>query len=385
MLRTARSHSRDPQVQLMIADELVVLKRRPAALRRYAQVTSMASDAGTRASALLSGAHTRANVASYDAALRELKGAQKLAGEVHGRRARDNLLAWIMALQARIYAVTDDEDASLRLYRQVATLAGRTRNLDLRTTALLFGSDLLRSRGRYPQALGMLARVFEDNEMYGRPYTRVWGRFYRGETLCAVGQVRDGLADLETCRATARASANHQGAAWASLALASYHRSSDLDAAAADLDNCEASIAAYGRGMLLCDARLEWERAELARACGQIHEALQRIAILRRRLSSPSFPARLPYMTPHMLALEGEVARSQGDHKARALLTEARSLYAQGRWNHCAARIDVSLWLMTNKPDPPSRLLQRCRKYRYAAEVERLTNRKADYFPLHGL
>lgn len=369
----------------MIADALVLLQRRPAALRRYARATAMTAEAGTRASALLSSAHTRANVASYDGALRELQEAQELAREVPGRRARDMLTAWITALQARIYSMTDNEDTALRLYRRVAALASRTRNLDLRTTALIYGSDLLRSGGRYHQALIMLTRVFENNELYGRPYTRVWGRFYRGETLCAMGRLRDGLADLETCRASARVSANHQAAAWASLALASYRRCSDLDAATGDIDDCEAAIAAYGRGMLLCDVRLAWERAELARARGRTDEALHRIAVLRQRLNSPSFPARLPYMTPHMLAVEGEVARIRGDDEARALLTEARDLYLRGRWNHYVARIDVSLWLMTNKPNPPSRLLERCRKYDYAAEVERLTNRSTDYFPLHGL
>ena len=265
LLRTAGSHRRDPQIQLRIADALVMLQQRPAALRRCARAAALAVDPGTRASALLGSAHTRANGAEYGAALRDLNEAHGLASKIPDPRSRHNQQAWIAALQARIHAVTDDEDSAIRSYREVAALAGRTRNLDLRTTALVFGSDLLRSRGLYHRALAMLALVFEDNELYGRPYTRVWGHFYRGETLCAMGHLAEGLADLESCRESARLNANHQAMAWASLVLASYRRCHDLGSAQQAITDCEDAMAAYGRDMLLCDVRLAWERAELAR------------------------------------------------------------------------------------------------------------------------
>ena len=230
-------------------------------------------------------------------------------------------------MQARIYGMSDDEDKAIRLYRQAEIAAMKSGNLDLRVTSLVFGSDTPRSRGRYRNALANLARVFDDNELYGRPYTRVWGRFYRGMTLCAMGQLGDGLLDLRECRAVATASGNQQANAWASLALASYLRCTDLDAAQKAMDDCAAAVRAYRGTMLMCDVRLAWERAELARARHDHHEARQRIKALRKRIQHPSFPVKMPYMTPHMLAVEGEIARGQGDPRAQSILMEARALF----------------------------------------------------------
>ena len=90
-------------------------------------------------------------------------------------------------------------------------------------------------------------------------------------------------------------------------------------------------------------------------------------------------------MTPHMLAHEGEAARHKGDKTAPALIKHARDLYAQGKWNHYVARMDVSLWLMAGRPDPHAALLRRCRSNSYAEEAECLANPRPGYFPLHGL
>jgi tetratricopeptide (TPR) repeat protein len=385
LLRVARSHPHDPRTHLMIADALVMLQERSAALRRYAQAAAMTTDPRIRSSALLGSAHTRANGADYHAAVRDLGEARRFAREIPDAPSRHNREAWITALQARIYAMTDDEDSAMRLYHQVATLAGRTRDIDLRVNSLIFGSDLLHNRGRYHEALARLTLVFEDNELYGRPYTRVWGHFYRGEVLCAMGRVSEGLADLESCRDNARLNMNRQAEAWASLALASYLRCQDLDAAQRAITACEAAMTAYGRDMLLCDVRLAWERAELSRAYGQDEQALHQIAVLRQRLNASSFPVKLPYMIPHMLAVEGEIARHRGDITARAILAEARHLYAQAKWDHYVARMDVSLWLMTGRSDPPAALLRRCISRSYAAEIGYLTAPHSGYIPLHGL
>jgi ATP/maltotriose-dependent transcriptional regulator MalT len=334
---------------------------------------------------MLGGAHARANSAAYEEALQDLREARRLAHQIADRKARDNQEAWIEALQARIHAVTDDEDSAIHLYRHVAALARKTRNLDLQVTALVFGSDLFRSKGLYKQALDKLALVFDDNELYGRPYTRVWGRFYRGETLCAAGQVAAGMADLQICRENAILNGNHQAMAWASLAIASYRRCHDLDAAQQAITDCEVAMVAYGGEMLLCDVRLAWERAELVRARGHAEEALRQIAVLRERLTNPYFPVHLPYMTAHMLALEGEVSRLRGESIAHDHLRHARILYAEGKWQHNVARVDVSLWLLTGHQDPPKALLARCRRRSYAEEIEYLTNPPTGYLPLHSL
>jgi tetratricopeptide (TPR) repeat protein len=383
LIRAARSHPRDAGIQLRIADALVLLQRRPQALRRYARASALTSQPAVRASALLDSAHTRANSSQYEPALEELAEADSAAQAVKDTRERTELRGRIAAMQARIYGMSDDEDRAIRLYKRAEIHAEKCGNLDLRVTSLVFGSDMLRSRGRYREALANLARVFDDNELYGRPYTRVWGRFYRGMTLCAMGQLGDGLPDLEACRTAATASGNQQANAWASVALASYLRCMDLDAAQRAIGDCEAAIRAYRGPMIMCDVRLAWERAELARARGDDREALQRVRALRKRLQHPSFPVKMPYMTPHMLALEGEIARGRGDPAARSILREARELFAAGRWSHGVARIDVSLWLMSGRIHPPAPLLRKCRDAGYGTEVHRLTIPGPLYYPLH--
>lgn len=385
LMRAARSHPRDAGIQFRIADALVLLQRRPQALRHYARVNALSSKPAVRASALLDSAHTRANSSQYALALQELTEADNAARAVKDNRERTELRGRIAAMQARIYGMSDDEDKAIRLYRRAETAAAKCGNLDLRVTSLIFSSDMLRSRGRYREALANLASVFDDNELYGRPYSRVWGRFYRGMTLCAMGQLGDGLQDLDECRTAATVSGNQQARAWASLALASYRRCSDLDAAQRAIDDCAAAMHAHRGTMLMCDVRLAWERAELARARDDDQEALQRIKALRKRLQHPSFPVKMPYMTPHMLAVEGEIARGRGASEARSILRDARRLFAAGRWSHCVARIDVSLWLMSGRDHPPVVLLGKCQDAGYGVEVQRLTTPRPAYYPLHTL
>lgn len=385
LMRAARSHPRNAGLQFRTADALVLLQRRPQALRRYARASALSSEPAVRASALLDSAHTRANSSQYARALQELIEADSATRAIKDSRERTELRGRIAAMQARIYGMSDDEDKAIRLYRQAETAAAKCGNLDLRVTSLIFGSDMLRSRGRYREALANLARVFDDNELYGRPYSRVWGRFYRGMTLCAMGQLSDGLQDLEECRIAATVSGNQQANAWASLALASYLRCNNLDAAQRAIDDCATAMHAYRGTMLMCDVRLAWERAELARARYDDHEALQRIKALRKRLEHPSFPVKMPYMAPHMLAVEGEIARGRGDLAARSILRDARGLFAAGRWSHYVARIDVSLWLMSGRDHPPAALLKKCRVEGYGTEVQRLAIPSPVYYPLHTL
>ncbi len=385
LARAARSHPRHAGIQLMLGNCSVQLRRRRSAVGHYGRALALATDPAVRASALLNSAHTRANGSEYTMALRELDRARAEASTVSDRRQRQHLEAWISSSQARIFAMTDQEAAALRVYRHTAKLAERVRDLDLRVSAVVFGSDIVRSWGRYRQALADLECVFDDNELYGRPYIRVWGRFYRGMALCASGDLTSGLVDLETCRTAARTSGNEQAVAWACLVLASYRRCTDLDAAQHALDDCEAAIRNYGGAMIICDVRLAWERAELSRARGDDDTALQQVARLRRRLADPSFPVRLPYMTAHILALEGEVARSRRDPQARDLLEQARAIFAARKWCHGAARMEVSLWLLSGRAKPPARLLRRCGDAGFTAEVRRLTSPGPDYYPLHTL
>jgi hypothetical protein len=58
LIRAARSHPRDAGIQLRIADALVLLQRRPQALRRYARASALTSQRAVRASALLDSAYS---------------------------------------------------------------------------------------------------------------------------------------------------------------------------------------------------------------------------------------------------------------------------------------------------------------------------------------
>jgi hypothetical protein len=137
--------------------------------------------------------------------------------------------------------------------------------------------------------------------------------------------------------------------------------------------------------MFQCEARLAWERAELARARGDEASIRSHVAEVRRMLTSPAAPGPLPYMDGHLLAVEGEFARDRGYESAHDLLEQAREIYRAGKWAACVARVDVALWLMRGGP-APAQLLARCRRVGYGYEVERLEGtRTHTYYPLHTL
>jgi tetratricopeptide (TPR) repeat protein len=383
--RAARSHRDDPRLPLEIADALTVLQRRPQALRSYSRAIRLSTVPEFRASALLGSAGVLANGGKYAEALVNINKVELEASKVRNARSRRSLQARSAALTGRIYAGTDNERAASREYRRSARLAKMNGDLDTRTTALVFGSDLLRSRGLYHKALEQLAIVFDDNELYTRPFTRVWGHFYRGQTLCATGLLDQGLQDLERCKVTATITGNQQAIAWASLALGSFRRIRSISEVDEQLYDCEAAMEAYGGGLVLCATRLAWERAELDRARGNHAASLSKVASLRSKINDRTFPAKLPYMEPHLSSIEAEIARDEGSSEAISLLRKARAGYSLGGWGHGAARLDVSLWLARGTARPPTQLVDRCTRAGYGFEVERLKNRKGGYYALLAL
>ncbi|WP_410574372.1 hypothetical protein [Amycolatopsis sp. cmx-4-61] len=379
-----RSWPKDPRVAVRLAATAEVVQRRPEALSLYARAASLAADPALRASALLGRAHVNANSGDHATALDELRQATSAAKAVRDLRTRRRLLTRILNLRARIKVMTNQEAEAAEDYRRAAETADRNHDLDGMVTARIFGSDAQHSRGRYRAALTQLAEVMEDNVLYGRPQTRVWGHFYRGLTLCSSGLLQEGLRDLRTCRDGAAQTGNHQAVAWSEVALASYVRASDARRAESHLAACENAIAAHGAPLTVCQIRLEWERAELARARGRDSDALDLATELESRIADPGLGMTLPYMPPHLLAIRAEIARHRHDADAADLLLRARDQFRAGGWRHSAVRMDVALWLLRGRSRPPARLLDRCRRYEYRSEVQRLLKRMNTYYPLHS-
>jgi tetratricopeptide (TPR) repeat protein len=380
-----RAHGEGADGRMLEGDALLALNRRSRAITFYHRAAELSTDPATRCAALQSEAHAAANSSDYRAARQTLDDARRAMRHVKDPRTRLRAQGRIASLRGRMNGMTDNEAGAMRDYAQARRAFRAAHDLDGIVEATTFGSDLLRSRGRYREALAQLAEIFADTELYTRPFARAWAPFYRGATIGAMGDPHAGLADLRQAAATGRASANEQAVAWAELMVASFLREMDLDAADEALGRCASAISVYGGPMFQCRARLEWERAELARARGNDGAVRVHAANIRRMLARAGAPGPLPYMDAHLLALEGESARDLGDSSAAPLLHQAIDAYRAGKWTACVARMEVSLWLIHGGP-APARLLTRCRREGYGYEVERLEGTRTDlYYALHAL
>jgi tetratricopeptide (TPR) repeat protein len=380
-----RLHGDSTEGRLLEADALLELNLHSEAIALYREAGRQAKDPATRCSALQSEAHALANTSEYAAAQNVLDEAHGAMRRVPEERTRLQLQGRIASLRGRMKGMTDDEPGAMRDYAHARRAFSRARDLDGYVEAMTFGSDMLRSRGRYREALQQIEEIFADTELYTRPYARGWARFYRGWIIGAMGDVAAGLADLDQATAVAEASGNHQGVAWGKLVIATYRRPNDLPGAERALDRCEAAIAVHGGPMFQCRARLVWERAEMGRARGNEAEARSQLSELEALLESAASPGPLPYMDAHVLALKGELARDLGDRSAEMRLRNAAAAYRRGKWAACVARIEVALWLLRGGP-PPKRLLVKCRREGYGHELARLEGRSSGpYYPLHTL
>lgn len=383
--KARRAHGDGAEGRMLEADALLALNRRTDAIAIYHRASALAPDPATRCAALQNEAHALANSSDYVRARKALDNASRAMRRVRNGRTRLQLQGQIAALRGRMKGMTDDEPGAMRDYASARRAFSKASDLDGMVQATTFGSDMLRSRGRHREALAQLAEIFADSELYARPYARSWAPFYRGAIVGAMGDAQAGLADLRQAAAIGRASGNQQAVSWSEVMIGNYLREVDLDAAERALDACARAIKAYGGPMFQCEARLVWERAELARGRGEAVEVRSRLADVRGMLASAQAPGRLPYMEAHVLAVEAELARDLGDESARERLEEALDAYRAGKWAACEARIEVSLWLLRAEP-APRRLLDRCRREGYGYEVEWLEgHRVGSYYPLHTL
>ena len=380
-----RVHGDSVEGRLLEADALVSMNRRAAAVALYREAGRSAKDPAIRCSALQNQAHALANTSEYARARRVLDEAARVMRQVRDGRSRLQLQGRIASLRGRMKGMTDDEPGAMRDYALARRAFSRARDLDGYVEATTFGSDMLRSRGRYREALEQIAEVFADTELYTRPYARAWAPFYRGAILGAMGDIGAGLDDLGQAAAVSEATGNYQAIAWTKVMIADYRRAIDLDGAEEALGECAAAIDAYDGPMFQCEARLVWERAELARARRDEPEVRSQLAGLRDMLARPGSPGPLPYMHAHILAIEGELARDTGDPSAEARLRDAATAYRRGKWASCVARIEVALWLLRGGP-APKWLVAKCQREGYGHELSRVEGRSSDpYYPLHTL
>lgn len=378
---TARSARGDARVRLRTAEALTMLGEPRKALQQYRRGADLADEPQQLSSALLGSASALAGFGDYAAALADLSQAQQAANAIDSPRARRNMAGKIADSRGRIHTAAGDDASALRDYRAALSAARSSHDLDLTFKVLTFSSDVYRSQGNFNRALHNLDAAFADNELYGRQFTRGWTSYYRGLTRCATGDLASGVGDLQACLQDGERTGNHSLRAWALLTLSSYALINDLANATAWADECQKAMAAHGP-FRLCALRLAWHRSELARAQLEYDEALKRVSDLRTVWSRDgrSVP---PYMEPHLLAVEGEIARETGHPDAVRLLRDAKTSFLAGGWRHAATRMDVAIWLARGATSTPTRLLARCERESYNLEVQRLKSGDGRRYPLH--
>jgi tetratricopeptide (TPR) repeat protein len=351
------------------------------ALLHYRMAGRTARDPVAQAAARLSIANLESNRSRYKQARQAIDQAMVAADQIHGQRARSRLLARILARSARMHIMTDNETASLREYRRVRSAARRAGDIDTLVEGLTFGSDPLRSRGRYHEALALCEEAMSDAELYATHGALPWALFYRGNCLGAMYRIDEALSDLVEARRSGERTGHWQLVAWASVTECTYLRTRDLDGAEAALKTSHLAIKQYGQPLFACSARVAWEQGELSRARRQFAESTKQASKLADNLESSS--ERMPYLEAHVAALRAELARDTMHDSADELIGEAIARYHRGRWAHCEARMRVSRWLLRGGRLPKD-LLARCEEASYGQEALLLRGpQPAGYVPLH--
>lgn len=379
-----RKAGRHPDVELALADATVSSGDRHGGARRYAALAERHADnAELVCAAMLGRAEALSNEAEYGSARKALTSLRRASRRLDSS-ARRHYLGWAAEREARMKGMTNDEGGALRDYARARRLFDSIHSIDGMIAARIFGADMLRSRGRYREALDMLDEAYTDSALYSRAYWKAWPRWYRGATLASMGQLGDGLAELEQGELLARSGGNNQGIAWMAVARACFERARDLDAAKHALSESKAAIERYGRGMVLCEARVIFEEAELARARGDGAGSRRHISRLRH-WTKHRLPVDAPYLWAHAAAVEAELAREASAPETERLLCDVIAAYRRGRWQACVARMATSLWLYRGG-QPPAWLVRLCEREGYEWELQRLRGDVASgYYPLHTL
>jgi len=379
-----RSAGRHPDVELALAAVLTDLGERRRATRRYASIaTRHANKPEVVCQALLARGEALSNESDYRAARQALAAMRRSARRLPDRR-RKHYLAWAAEREARMKGMTDQEAGALRDYARARRLFDELHDIDGRVTTRAFAADMLRSRGRYREALRMLEEALTDGALFARSYYKPWPRFYHAITIASMGDLDDGFAELQQAQAMAQAARNWQAVAWIAALCACFERARSLPAAEAALETAERVIGDHGARLTLAHARVLFERAELARAHGDAATTRARVARLRGWIAT-QVPGNVPYLIAHAAAIEAELARDLGDPQAPELLAAVTAEYRRQGAAACQARMATSLWLARGGR-PPRWLVRRCQQEGYGFELQRLqgTNTAA-YYPLHVL
>jgi tetratricopeptide (TPR) repeat protein len=382
-IRGSRLHA---VAALRAAEAQQMLGDRRAALHLYRAAVANADDARVEASALLGVAHVHANSGRYRQALTALDSMSEATDRITSRRLRLDAQTKAAAARGRIETSIGDDTAALRSYRTAIRDATTNGDLGQRLSALVMGSDVYRSIGKPLASIAQLEQAFADNLLYTRPYSSMWAYYYRGLARCVCGDLGGGRTDLLECLDRGRRTNNLQAVAWAQVTLSSFHLHDDPARAKRYAEDCQFSIDRYGR-MPLCQIRLDWQLAELARAHGDLLAARAALRPVRGRLRSAPLTHGAAYMWPHVHAMEAEMARSEARPDTIRLIDAAAAEFRAGGWRQQVARMQVSRWLASGSPAAPKALIERCERYGYGLELTVLQGAPAslDYLPLHPL
>jgi tetratricopeptide (TPR) repeat protein len=292
-----RKAGRHPEVELALAAAIADLGDRGRAARRYAGIATRHADQPVIVcEALLARGEALANESHYRQARQAFAGVARSARRLSSRR-RKHYQAWALEREARMRGMTDQEASALRAYARAQRLFDQLHEIDGRITTRTFAADLVRSRGRYHQALRVLEEVLTDGALFSRSYYKPWPRFYHAITAASMGMPDAGLEELEQAEAIARAVLNWQAVAWIAVLRCCFERARSLDAAEDALAAAERVIRDHGKRLTLAHARVLFEHADLpAPAAMPLPPALGFSAFATG--SPTTFPARCRTSSP---------------------------------------------------------------------------------------
>ncbi len=288
--------------------------------------------------------------------------------------------AWAATHDAGMRRIAGDDVGALRVYSRALALMRSTGELDGQIDVLTFRSESLCRHGRYLEAETDMRSLLNDGELFARTYSHPWPHMYLGQAVGLTGRVDEAIAELGRALDLAEGAGNLQAVAWSAALLANFLTETDPAGAGVVLDRGFAARRAYGNPLRAAYARLLWERAEVARANGDLRDAGASLTAYDRWVARYEINGRRGQVDG--LALRAELARDRGTAPAARLLHEASTAYARLLSAPGALRMRVAAWELEGGAS--ARLRARCEQWSLGLELARLDGvDRRSYFPLH--